>query len=174
MKANALATQYAIDAINGWKETDSVNNCFAFHEFRVKSQHTCGMDQLDSISVANKYNFENVEIKEKTEGISGRLAGAYYVIPFATALEKENFVAFYKDNRNFINRMIADQFIGVRHYCVAFPKVDWTKDGWTVETILKEVANYTDEEIKEVLDTMDKDYAVKNDDCIQRLFGEWL
>jgi hypothetical protein len=174
MKANALATHYAIDAIHGWKETDSVSNCFAFHEFRVKSQHTCGMDQLDSISVANKYNFENIEIKEKTEGISGRLAGAYYVIPFATALEKENFVAFYKDNRNFINSMIADQFIGVRHYCVAFPKVDWTRDDWTVEKILKAVTGYTDEEVKAVLDTMNKDYAIKDDVSIERLFGKYL
>jgi hypothetical protein len=174
MKANALATHYAIDAIHGWKETDKVNNCFAFHEFRVKSQHTCGMDQLDSISVANKYNFENIEIKEKTDGISGRLAGAYYVIPFASALEKENFVAFYKANRNFINRMIANQFIGVRHYCVAFPKVDWTESDWTVEKILKAVANYTDEEVKAVLDTMNADYAIKDDASIERLFGKYL
>ena len=36
-----------------------------------------------------------------------------------------------------------------------FVKVDWTKSDWTVEKILKEVAFYTDEEIKAVLDSDD-------------------
>jgi L-arabinose isomerase len=70
--------------------------------------------------------------------------------------------------------MIANQFMGVRLYEACFPKVDWTRDDWTVEKILKTVADYTDEEIQAVLDTMDKDYTIKDDASIERLFGEYL
>ena len=70
--------------------------------------------------------------------------------------------------------MIVNQFIGIRDHGACFPKVDWTRTDWTIEKILKEVANYTEDEIKAVLDTMSKDYAVKNDRCIERLFKEYL
>ena len=179
MKANELAEHYAIDNISGWKETDDVKTTFVFHEFRAKSQHTCGMDKLTSKSVGNEYNFNNNEITTKTAGISGTLAGAYYSIRFNTEEEKTNFVNFYKKNRNFINRMIVNQFISIRDYSACFPKVDWTKSDWTVEKILKTITKQigkemTDIEIVAVLDTMTKDYEVKTDDDINKLFGDYL
>jgi hypothetical protein len=174
MKANILSSHYAIDNIAGWKPTNAVDKTFVFHEFRAKSQHSCGMDKLESKTVANEYNFNNIEITKKTPGISGTLAGAFFSICFNTEAEKTNFVNFYKENRNFINRMIANQFIGVRHYSACWPKVDWTKSGWTIESILKSVAAYTDAEVQEVLNTMDRDYYIGNDYDISRLFGEWL
>jgi hypothetical protein len=171
MKANLKKDHYAIDNNKLWTKSNIVETSFIFHHMRAISQHTCGMDILDSDSTANYYNFKN-EIKPEILKASG--ASAYRVIQFKTLEEKQNFVAFYKGNRNFINRMIANQFIGVRSYSACWPKVDWTKSDWTVETILKNVANYTDEEIKEVLDTMNKDYTVKDDASVERLFGEWL
>ena len=179
MKANELAEHYAIDNISGWKETDDVKTTFVFDEFRAKSQHTCGMDKLTSKSVGNEYNFNNNEITTKTAGISGTLAGAYYSIRFNTEEEKTNFVNFYKKNRNFINRMIVNQFISIRDYSACFPKVDWTKSDWTVEEILKTITKQidkemTDIEIAAVLDTMTKDYEVKTDDDINKLFGDYL
>ena len=186
MKDNLAKKHYAIDAISGWKATDNVYTTFVFHEFRAKSQHTCGMDLLESKSVANEYNFSNNEIKTKEQAkalkVSGTLEGAYYSIRYNTEIEKQRLVKLYKLTRNFINRMIANQFIGVRDYSACWPKVDLTNDKWdTINTeeeaitaIMKEVNNSTDEEIQAVLNTMNKDYAVKDDDSIIRLFGDYL
>lgn len=179
MKANILREHYAIDNIKTFSDKNNVNSCFIYQLLRVLSQHTCGMDLLESKSVANEYNLNNVEIHTPTVEIKNTLftkAGNsnYEAIQFNTVEEKKNFVEFYKVNRNFINRMIANQFIGIRDHSAAWPKVDWTKDDWTVEKILKEVANYTDEEVKAVLATMDRDWAVKDDESIERLFGEWI
>ena len=75
--------------------------------------------------------------------------------------------------------MIVNQFISIRDYRACFPKVDWTKSDWTVEKILKTITKQigkemTDIEIVAVLDTMTKDYEVKTDDDINKLFGEYL
>jgi hypothetical protein len=176
MKANELLYHYAISNIHSWKPENDVSKTFVFHGLAVNSQHTCGLASSSSVTFANAYNMSNIEIKEKTSGYTGCLtSNACRSICFNTPEEKQNFVAFYRDNRNFINRMIANQFIGIRDHGACFPKVDWTKANyWTPELILKKVANYTDEEVKEVLDTMNQDYAVKSDDCIERLFGEYL
>ena len=179
MKANVLASHYAIDAIKMWTSSVDVNCSFIYQLLRTQSQHTCGMDQLDSATVANAYNFENNVITEKTAVYKNTICTVagnsnYKALIFNTAEEKQNFVAFYKANRNFINRMIANQFITIRTDSACFPKVDWTRDDWTVEKILKTVAGYTDEEVQAVLDTMDKDYAIKDDASIERLFGEYL
>jgi hypothetical protein len=171
MKANMLKTHYAIDNIKSYKLTMTTVNTFLYSMVAIHSQHTCGLESLISDTVSNAFNFKN-EVRPTIVTKAGN--SNYKAIQFNTQEERTNFVNFYKENRNFINRMIVNQFIGIRDDAACFPKVDWTKSDWTVETILKEVANYTDEEIKEVLDTMDKDYAVKSDDCIKRLFGEWL
>jgi hypothetical protein len=171
MKANALATHYAIDTIKGYTTDCEVKQTFVFHTLRIISQHTAGMDVLTEETVANSYNLNNIikpEIIKKSGG------SGYKAICFGTEVEKQNFVTFYKANRNFINRMIANQFIGVRDYGVCFPKVDWTQPDWTIEKILKSVANYTDEEIAEVLATMEVDYTIKDDASIERLFGKYL
>lgn len=184
MRANELKYHYAISNIKGWKATDDVTKTFVFHEFRAKSQHTCGMDRLTSRSVANEYNFNNNEIKTKTPGISGTLEGAYYSIPLDTEIEKQRLANLYKVCRNFINRMIVNQFIAIRDYQACWPKIDLKDDKWDVKNItdestaitmiLQDVANYDDAEVKAVLDSMDKDYEVSNDDDIERLFGEYL
>lgn len=171
MRANTLTTHYAITGCKLYTSTNIVESSFLFHHLRIISQHTAGMDQLTEDTVANAYNFSN-QIKPEIFKQSG--ASGYRVIQFNTSIEKDNFVNFYKTNRNFINRMIANQFMGVRLYDACFPKVDWTKDDWTIEKILKTVANYTDEEVQAVLDTMDKDYTIKDDASIERLFGEYL
>jgi hypothetical protein len=171
MKANMLKTHYAIDNIKSYKLTMTTVNTFLYSMVAIHSQHTCGLESLISDTVSNAFNFKN-EVRPTIVTKAGN--SNYKAIQFNTQEERTNFVNFYKENRNFINRMIVNQFIGIRDDAACFPKVDWTKSDWTVETILKEVANYTEEEIKEVLDTMDKDYAVKSDDCIKRLFGEWL
>ena len=179
MKANVLATHYAIDNIKMWTSAIDVTRSFIYQLLRTQSQHTCGMDQLESATVANAYNFDNLVVTEKTSVYKNTICTVagnsnYKTFMFNTPEEKINFVEFYKNNRNFINRMIANQFITIRNDAVCFPKVDWTKNDWTVEKILKTVANYSDEEVQAVLDTMDKDYAVKDDDSIDRLFGEYL
>ena len=59
---------------------------------------------------------------------------------------------------------------------------DLTNDKWdninteeeAITEIMREVNNSTDAEIKAVLDTMNKDYTVKDDDSIIRLFGDYL
>jgi hypothetical protein len=176
MKANELRKHYAISNIHSWKPTNEVDKTFVFHGLAMNSQHTCGLASSTSITFANAYNLSNIEIKEKTQGYTGFLtSNACRSICFNTAEEKQNFVEFYKNNRNFLNRMIANQFIGIRDHGACFPKVDWTRANyWTPELILKEVADYSDAEIQAVLDTMNKDYAVKSDDCIERLFKEYL
>ena len=171
MKANALATHYAISNIKGYTSDCKVLQTFVFHTLRIISQHTAGMDLLTEETVANSYNLNNIikpEIIKKSGG------SGYKAICFNSEIEKQNFVNFYKANRNFINRMIANQFIGVRDYSVCFPKVDWTKDDWTIEKILKAVADYTDEEVQAVLDTMTEDYTIKDDASIERIFGQYL
>ena len=171
MKANMLKTHYAIDNIKSYKLTMTTVNTFLYSMVAIHSQHTCGLESLISDTVSNAFNFKN-EVRPTIVTKAGN--SNYKAIQFNTQEERTNFVNFYKENRNFINRMIVNQFISIRDDAACFPKVDWTRTDWTVETILKEVANYTEEEIKEVLDTMNKDYAVKSDDCIKRLFGEWL
>lgn len=74
---------------------------------------------------------------------------------FNTALEKRNFVEFIysQDGFRFMSKLFTavnvDSRIALNKI---FPKVDWTKS-WTVEEILKEY-NYTDEEIKEVMEDL--------------------
>lgn len=171
MKANTLKYHYAIDNIKLWSPDNDINSSFVFHLFRIISQHTCGMDLLDESTVSNSYNLNNIldnKIKKQSGGTN------YKIIQFNTIEEKQNFVKFYKENRNFINRMIVNQFVGIRDYSACWPKVDWTKSDWTIEKILKEIADYSDQEVKAVLDTMDKDYYVVRDTDIERLFGEYL
>ena len=169
MKANVLASHYAIDTISTFKKGLDVTRTFVFHHFDTGSAHTCGLPRVDSNIPKNRYNF-----KDTDESVEGRLHGVDKSLVFNSTEEKQNFVKFVFANRNFINRMIANQFIAVRNDAACFPKVDWTKDDWTIEKILKVVANYSDEEVQAVLDTMDKDYAIKDDASIERLFGEYL
>ena len=171
MKANELKNHYAIDNIKSYKLTMNTLKTFLYSMVAIHSQHTCGLEALTSDTVSNAFNFKN-EIKSTIVTKAGN--SNYKAIQFNTQEERTNFINFYKANRNFINRMIVNQFIGIRDDAACFPKVDWTKNDWTVEKVLKEVANYTDTEIKAVLDTMNKDYVVKDDDSIIRLFGDYL
>lgn len=169
MKANVLAKHYAIDSISSFKKGLPVEYTFVFHHFDTGSAHTCGLPKVDSDIPKNKYNFKNID-----ESVDGRLYGVDKALLFNTIEEKQNFSQFITENRNFVNRMIASQFTALRNTAACFPKVDWTRDDWTIEKILKSVAGYTDEEVQAVLDTMDKDYAIKDDASIERLFGEYL
>ena len=169
MRANLKKEHYAFDNIKVFGKDCDVTKTFVYHHFDTGSAHTSGMPKIESDIPKNNYNLKNIDTSK-----DGKLFGVDKAIRFNTCIEKENFVKFYKENRNFINRMIVNQFIGIRDDAACFPKVDWTKNDWTVEKILKEVANYTDTEIKAVLDTMNKDYVVKDDDSIIRLFGDYL
>ena len=169
MRANLKKEHYAFDNIKVFGKDCDVTKTFVYHHFDTGSAHTSGMPKIESDIPKNNYNLKNIDASK-----DGKLFGVDKAIRFNTCIEKENFVKFYKENRNFINRLIANQFIGIRNDSACWPKVDWTKAAWTVEAILKEIANYTDDEIKDVLSTMDKEYAIKNDDCIEELFGEWL
>lgn len=171
MKANELKNHYAIDNIKSYKLTMSTTNTFLYSMVAIHSQHTCGLESLASDTVSNAFNFKN-EIKSTIVTKAGN--SNYKAIQFRTQEERINFINFYKVNRNFINRMIANQFIGIRDDAACFPKVDWTKNDWTVEKVLKEIANYTDDEVKAVLDTMNEDYIIKDDASIERLFGDYL
>ena len=175
MKANVLKTHYAFDNVKMWTSAVEIDKSFIYHLMRTQSQHTCGMDLLDTVSIANSYNLENTISVASSNTICTKAGNSNYkAIQFNTALEKQNFVEFYKNNRNFINRMIANQFIGIRYDGACWPKVDWTRDDWTVEKILKAVAGYTDEEVQAVLDTMNKDYYVSKNDDLEKLFGEYI
>lgn len=167
MNANMLKHHYAIDNISLFKNSLDVNKTFVYSPLTIRSQHTCGFESISSDTVSNNFNFNNI-IKNSIFKKSG--GSGYKAISFNTEQEKHNFVEFYKANRNFINRMIANQFIGIRNDSACFPKVDWQKSDWTIEKILKETADYTNEEIQLVLDTMDKDYTVKNNEDIKKLF----
>ena len=169
MRANLKKEHYAFDNIKVFGKDCDVTKTFVYHHFDTGSAHTSGMPKIESDIPKNNYNLKNIDTSK-----DGKLFGVDKAIRFNTCIEKENFVKFYKENRNFINRMIVNQFIGIRDDAACFPKVDWTKNDWTVEKVLKEVANYTDTEIKAVLDTMNKDYVVKDDDSIIRLFGDYL
>ena len=169
MKANTLAAHYAIDNISAFNLNSDISTDFVFHHFDIGSAHTCGLPRCDSDLPKNKWNFEMID-----ESVDGRLYGVDKVLHFNTPAEKLNFTKFVKANRNFINRMIANQFITIRTTTACFPKVDWSKADWTVEKILKEVADYTDVEIAAVIDTMNEDYFVKDDESIDRLFGKYL
>lgn len=169
MRANLKKEHYAFDNIKAFGKDCDVTKTFVYHHFDTGSAHTSGMPKIESDIPKNNYNLKNIDASK-----DGKLFGVDKAIRFNTCIEKENFVKFYKENRNFINRLIANQFIGIRNDSACWPKVDWTKATWTVEAVLKEIANYTDDEIKDVLSTMDKEYVIKNDDCIEELFGEWL
>lgn len=169
MRANTLAQHYAIDNISAFNSKSDINTDFVFHHFDTGSAHTCGLPKCDSAIPKNRWNFEMID-----ESVSGRLHGVDKVIHFNTAGEKLNFANFVKANRNFINRMIVNQFITIRTTTTCFPKVDWTRDDWTIEKILVEVAGYTESEITSVLTTMNEEYFVKDDASIERLFGKYL
>lgn len=179
MKDNLAKKHYAFDNIKLWTKQNNVKSSFIFHHLRAISQHSCGMDILTEETVANSYNFNN-EIKEGILKASG--ASGYRVIQFNTEVEKIRLVHIYKLCRNFINRMIASQFIGVRNYAACWPKIDLTNDKWdsidtekaAITEIMKEVNNSTDEEIQAVLNTMNKDYYINNDNVIVELFGDYL
>ena len=179
MRANVVKSHYAFDNISMWTDKVEVESSFIYNLQRTMSQHTCGMDLLETTSVANSYNFDNIVIVSKTPGYKNTICtkagnSNYKTIKFKTAQEKHNFVEFYKENRNFINRMIVNQFLGIRWDGACWPKVDWTRDDWTVEKILKAVANYSDEEVQAVLDSMDKEYYIGSNDAIEKAFGEYL
>lgn len=169
MKANELRQHYAIDNIHSWTSSLDITRSIVFHHLITKSQHTCGFCELDSTIPSNKWNLYN-----QTDFGNERPTGVDRSFEFKTKEEKDNFIKFYKENRNFINRMIANQFIAIRDDAACFPKVDWSKSDWTIEKILKDVADYSDEEVKAVIDTMNIDYAINNDNDINRLFGAYL
>lgn len=171
MKANELRYHYAIDNIHSYKSDVPLTKSFIFSMPALHSQHTCGLESINSDTVSNDYNF-NRHIKDSIFTKAGN--SNYKAIVMNSEIEVNNFIKFYKENRNFINRMIANQFIAIRDDAACFPKVDWSKSDWTIEKILKEVASYSDEEVKAVIDTMNIDYAINNDNDIDRLFGAYL
>jgi hypothetical protein len=179
MRDNLAKKHYAFDNIKGYTEDANVKTTFVFHTLRIISQHTAGMDVLTEETVANSYNFNNIVKPEiiKKSGGSG-----YKAICLNSEIEKVRLVHIYKIARNFINRMIANQFMGIRSYAACWPKVDLTNSKWDsmtteaeiITAIMKEVNNSTDAEIKAVLDTMTDDYTIRDDSSINRLFGKYL
>lgn len=187
MQDNLKKKHYAFDNIKMWTPGIPVAKSFIYQLLRTQSQHTCGMDQLETKSVANEYNFNNKVIIEKTSEIKNTICTVagnsnYKVFIFNTEIEKQRLNKLYPLIRNFINRMIANQFISIRDDKACWPKIDLTNDKWdsinteeeAITEIMREVNNSTDAEIKAVLDTMNKDYTVKDDDSIIRLFGDYL
>lgn len=79
-----------------------------------------------------------------------------YTITFDTAEEKDNFVEFiYSDlGFKFISKIaIACNGDSTKPLYYLLPNVDWTRP-WTVETLLRENYNYTEQEIQEVIDNL--------------------
>lgn len=177
MRDNLLKYHYAFDNIRKFDKDCEVSKTFVYHHFDTGSQHTCGMPKLGSDIPKNKYNLQNID-----ESVDGILYGVDKAIRLNTSIEKDCLVHIYKLARNFINRMFASQFISIRNSAACWPKVDLTNTKWLLMTteaevitaIMKEVNNSTDDEIKAVLDTMNKDYFISNDDDIERLFGDYL
>lgn len=165
MKANARRYHYAISNTSAFRLDYDVNCTFAYHHFDLASTNNCGMPSLDSkLAVAkNEYNLNNNVILG--DGVNA-IKGVDTAIVFNTPEEKNNFVKFYKENLNFINRMIAIPFFTVRDKAACWPKVDWTRE-WSLEELLKDF-DYTDDEIEEVMVTMNVDYRVKNADDLKR------
>lgn len=164
MKANARRYHYAISNTRIFRLGYDVNCTFVYHNFDLTSAHTCGMPPLDSdkAAVKNEYNLNNNIILNE----NNKILGVNMAIVFNTPEEKNNFIKFYKENLNFINRMIAIPFFTVRDKAACWPKVDWTRE-WTLEELLKDF-DYTDDEIEEVMVTMNVDYRVKNADDLER------
>ena len=152
MKANCVRTDSAIDNLIAYKPDIDVTTSVAFHCFMIGSNHNSGWPAIASNCTANKYNFNNEvadEINKKSGGSNFRC------IKFNTPDEKINFMNFVKNNFSFCNRLQLNNMLSGRDDSSCFIKVDWTRSDWTVEKILKEVAFYTDEEIKAVLDSDD-------------------
>ena len=179
MKANELAEHYAIDNIHGYTNTVDTATSFIYSMPAIHSQHTCGLEDASSDTVSNAYNFNNI-VKDSIFTKAGN--SNYKAISFQTSIEKQRFVKITKLIPNFINRMIVNNFISIRDDAACWPKLDLTNSKWdtisspeqAITTILKDIAKYTDEEAQAVLTTMDKDYKVRNDDDINKLFGDYL
>ena len=167
MQKNVKRQHYAIDAVCPFKLKYDVNCTFVYHHFNLCSHHACGMPPLnsDKAKAKNEYNLNNNVILG--DGVNV-IKGVDTAIVFNTPEEKNNFVKFYKENLNFINRMIAIPFFTVRDESVCWPKVDWTRE-WTLEELLKDF-DYTDDEIEEVMVTMNIDYRVMRSSDINRYF----
>ena len=99
-----------------------------------------------------RYNFiEDINIDYMIKNSSND----NYYVKFKTALEKQNFRDFLKQTNTgylFFKLMCFELNVDSKFSASVFPKVDWTRS-WTVEEILKEY-NYTDEEIKEVMEDL--------------------
>lgn len=165
MKANARRYHYAISNTSAFRLEYDVNCTFVYHHFDLVSAEHCGMPPLDSVlaKAKNEYNLNNNIILG--DGVNA-IKGVDTAIVFNTSEEKNNFIKFYKENLNFINRMIAIPFFTVRDKAACWPKVDWTRE-WTLEELLKDF-DYTDDEIEEVMVTMNKDYRVKKASDLER------
>ena len=81
---------------------------------------------------------------------------------FSSNVEKHNFIKFiyYGRESKFVQKLFTAISCDGTVRPNIFPKVDWTRS-WTVEEILKEY-NYTDEEIKEVMEDL-KNFKGMND-----------
>lgn len=167
MKANIKRYHYAINNISIFKLEYDVNCTFAYHHFDLASADRCGMPPLDSdrAKAKNEYNLNNNVILGS--GVNA-IWGVDRAIVFNTPEEKNNFIKFYKENLNFINRMITIPFFTVRDNSACWPKVDWTRE-WTLEELLKDF-DYTDDEIEEVMETMNIDYRVTKSSDINKYF----
>lgn len=122
----------------------------------------------DMGAMTNKYNMGNVTKEELIEKDKHRIEkygrmGHYYIIPFDTELERNNFVNFMysKDGFRFFGKLFtALNLDGSVQLGKVFPKVDWTRPQ-TVESILLDY-NYTQAEIAEILDDL-KNYRYMDD-----------
>ena len=111
----------------------------------------------DMEAMTNRYNMGNVTKEELIEKDKHRIEkygrmGHYYIIPFNTELERNNFVNFMysKDGFRFFGKVFtALNLDGSVQLGKVFPKVDWTKPQ-TVQSILRDYG-YTPSEIEEVV-----------------------
>lgn len=169
-KENSKRSHYAIDKaqlqMSFSKNPDEILlraplcTTFMLHCREVNHKHLSGKS-----SESYKWNTNTVDEKLFVES---HRAGTQTHITFGgpvfrTSIEKINLVHFCYSNTGckFLSKLWTSLNIDSSVlFSIWLPKVDWTRS-WTVEEILKEY-NYTDEEIKEVMEDL-KNFKGMND-----------
>lgn len=163
-KENSKRSHYAIDKTNLSGATDEQFKQFDLSTTVVFSPRDANHKHLPYSKSCETYrynvlkNISNTEIFESRKALRKGVYDGWLSITGIlnkTKAEKDNQVAFiYSENGfKFLSKIFtACNVDGTLNLGKIFPKVDWTRS-WTVEEILKEY-NYTDEEIKEVMEDL--------------------
>ena len=164
-KENAKRSHYAIDAIPGGGQTLKHAGVWDVHTtfiIALRDMNHKTMGGKNSVTykwnVEKSIDFDYILTNHNTR--DNRLFISQCI--FKSSLERDNFVKFiyYGNESKFIQKLFTAIDCDGTVKQNVFPKVDWTRS-WTVEEILKEY-NYTDEEIKEVMEDL-KNFKGMND-----------